>query len=299
MSSDTRINALASTKTTIIAGTDSGIIISTNGAKSWYPAAIPSLGGSRVTSFANLNNRIFAGTSEGFLLTTTDDGATWMKNPSFPRRWIRSLHVHTNALYVGTDADQVYESSNQGEGWTHLSAGLPPQAQIFALTSVGDQLFAGLYAKGLYVWSRSDRKWLRIGTSANIRPLALAATGSTLVVGHNPGGIYWSDDLGQNWKRWSLANAATPFRYATNLFPSLDPVIITSTASLLDAPIWEMTANEKFAITGAGDGIYYSTDRARTWTSATNGLPATSTGIAFCLRAELILAAVMKKHGIQ
>lgn len=295
--SDTRINAVASTKTSIIAGTDAGIIISTNSAKSWHPAAIHNPGRARVTCIAHLRNRIFAGTSEGLLLTSSDDGANWQSNPSFPRHWIRSLHVMGQTLYVGTDADHVYGSSNQGETWNHLSAGLPPQSQVFALTSIDDRLFAGLYAKGLYTWSEADHKWFRIGASADIRPLALAATGGNLVAGHNPGGIHWSDDLGQNWKRWAHADAPTPPRDGGDSFPSLDSLLFTSPDSSLDAPIWEMAADAKVAITGAGDGIYYSTDRARTWSRATTGLPANSNGIAFFIRPDMVLAAVIHKPG--
>jgi hypothetical protein len=56
-----------------------------------------------------------------------------------------------------------------------------------------------------------------------------------------------------------------------------------------------MSANSKIALAGAGDGIFYSTDHARTWTRATTGLPVQSSGIAFLIQENLVLAAIHAK----
>jgi hypothetical protein len=76
---------------------------------------------------------------------------------------------------------------------------------------------------------------------------------------------------------------------------SLESIPGMPTSSPLHAPIWELAANSELAIAGAGAGIYYSTDHARTWIRATIGLPANSSGIAFLLRKDLILAAIHQK----
>ena len=60
----------------------------------------------------------------------------------------------------------------------------------------------------------------------------------------------------------------------------------------IEAPIWEMSASSKIAIAGAGNGIFYSTDRARTWTRATTGLPTQSSGIAFHIQDNLALDVI-------
>ena len=52
---------------------------------------------------------------------------------------------------------------------------------MLALTSLNGRLFAGLYARGLYTWDTTQKKWLRLGATANIAPLALAATDGTTV----------------------------------------------------------------------------------------------------------------------
>jgi photosystem II stability/assembly factor-like uncharacterized protein len=295
--SDGRINAFAKSGESLVAGTDHGIFISTDRAKSWQRAKFPSATvQARVTALAADTSLLFAGTTEGLLLTSSDSGKTWRINPSFPRRNIRTLHTLEGSIYVGTDADHVYKSSDAGQSWTHLIAGLPSPAQVFALTSVNGTLFAGLYAQGLYKWNARDQAWLRVGASANIAPLALASVGSTLIAGHNPGGIFWSDDAGVSWKRWTFEPTSASAADNSTTFPSLDG-LIGNPASLQsrDAPIWEMSASATLAIAGAGDGIYHTTDRARTWVRATTGLPSRAPGIAFLVQGDLILASVHQK----
>lgn len=289
---ESRINALVASGQTFIAGTDSGIFISTNAAKSWQPAT--DTRSHRVLSLATLNQQTFAGTLDG-LLTSTNHGVTWQRNPSFPTQVIiRSLHVLDESIYVGTDAHHVYRPSDHGQSWTQLTAGLPPLSQIFALTSLNGRLFAGLYAKGLFTWDNSEKKWLQLGTSQKIAPLALAATDDTIIAGHNPGGIYSSDDLGQTWRHWSLSSPTPPPASSSfSLLDSLNTQTSRGTVPTIEAPIWEMAANSKIALAGAGDGIYYY--RARIWTRATAGLPVQSSGIAFLIHENLILAAIHHK----
>ncbi len=299
--SDKRINALASTKATIVAGTDVGILISTNNAQSWTVVSIPGQEQVRVQALATIGEGLFAGTSEG-LLGSADGGAHWEVKKGFPRRSVRSLQVMGETLYVGTDADHVYRSTDKGETWEHLSAGLPPNAQVFSLTSIGRNLFAGLYAQGLYTWTEAYQNWQQVGASDGIRPLALAANGRTLIAGHNPGGLYWSDDLGQTWTHWAhsditRANVSNAPNVPETVDPlgSLDSILAKRASSLLQAPIWELAANSELAIAGAGSGIYYSTDHARSWSRATVGLPAASSGIGFLVRNDLIVAAIHHK----
>jgi photosystem II stability/assembly factor-like uncharacterized protein len=296
---ESRINAFSATRESIIAGADSGIFTSTDSGKTWKKSSIVgSLTNSahRITSVAAVNNSAFAGTSDGAVLVSADNGQVWTLNQAFPRRIVRSLLALDGGVYVGTDAAGVYKTTDLGRTWIQLAAGLPENAQVLALTAIDGHLFAGLYARGLYTLDQPDQRWVQVGTAAQIKPLVLASKGETLVAGHNPGGIYWSDDLGQTWKHWTIATAPGPT--SGDLFPSLDSILgerSTLTLEPLQAPIWEMTANPKIAIAGAGNGIYLSTDHARTWTRATNGLHSNAPGIAFLIRDGLIFAAVHER----
>jgi hypothetical protein len=131
---------------------------------------------------------------------------------------------------------------------------------------IDDTIFAGLYAKGLYVRSKNEQRWTKTG---NVKPLVLAATGGTLVVGHNPGGIYWSEKpKSPEWRK-----AAGDFESA--------------------APVWEMASGDELVLAGMADGIFRSEDYGRTWSRTLKGLPAQSPSVSFLVQGNAIFAGLV------
>ncbi|MCL4850302.1 MAG: hypothetical protein KJZ78_02855, partial [Bryobacteraceae bacterium] len=206
-----RINSFGAITNRIFAGTDAGIYSSGDEGQTWRKTSVTV----RTISFATSGNTIYAGTQSVGLLASKDAGLNWTPVTSLPSRNIRSLLAAQGRLYAGTDADGVMVSHDQGMTWMAHNAGLPPLSQIFAMAFVDDMIFAGLYAKGLYAWSKNEQRWTKAG---NVKPLVLAATAGTLTVGHNPGGIYWSEN--PNSTEWT--KAAGDFESA--------------------APVWEMAS---------------------------------------------------------
>ena len=89
--------------------------------------------------------------------------------------------------------------------------------------------------------------------SRAVAPLELVATGKTLVVGRNPGGVFISDDYGKTWQDGS---AGLP----------------------VNAPVWTLAAGEERVFVGTtgklklgtGDiGLFASKDRASRGPEAT------------------------------
>jgi photosystem II stability/assembly factor-like uncharacterized protein len=267
---------------TLFVGTDSGILLSQDEARSWRPSTDMSVARRRVISFAALDAKVIAGTDGSGLLVSPDNGKSWALHPAFPSKKVRCLVAYRGSLYAGTDADGVFVSRDGGQAWAQLQ-GLPPQVQVFALSVVEGRLFAGLYSKGLYAWNEQERRWTKV---AGVSPLVLATAGGTLIAGHNPGGLYWSADLGASW---SKATAKTVESF-TSLQAS-EPGELSS-----DAPVWEAAANDELVFAGASAGIYYSEDRGRTWTRARAGLPTESPGVSFLLEPNFVLAATVIKN---
>ena len=178
---------------------------------------------------------------------------------------VRSLLVVADSIFAGTDRHGVFRSQNGGRTWALSNDGIPARAQIFAMSAVGNTVFAGLYTRGLYRWNEVNSKWDKVG---RVKPLVLAAAGDAVVAGHNPGGVFWSTDAGETWTDGS---AGLP----------------------VEAPIWAMGGTEQRLFAGAADGIFSSRDRGRNWTRARQGLPASSPGVAFLATAGLVLAAVI------
>lgn len=260
-----RINAFVSNSAIVFAATDRGIYTSADQGHTWTTG--PGTVSHRILSLARIGNQIYAGADTGVILTSRDHGASWTAHANLPFRKVRSLLAYNGSLYVGTDAQGVFVSTTEGRSWTARNQGLPPGAQIFALAANRGALFAGLYSKGLYTLDPHTSSWRKV---ANVAPLVLTATGSELIAGHNPGGIFHSADNGLSW-----THAAIP--------PS---------PTLGNAPVWEAAATSKLALAGVAAGVYHSIDQGRSWTPAAAGLPNGSAGIAFHIMDGYLLAAV-------
>jgi photosystem II stability/assembly factor-like uncharacterized protein len=257
-----RILGFGATADRIFAGTDAGIYSSTDQGRTWQKTSVTA----RASSFAASGATVYAGTQNAGLLASKDQGLHWSSVASLASRNIRSLLVAAGRLYAGTDAEGVMVSPGQGTTWMAHSAGLPPHSQIFSMALFDDTIFAGLYAKGLYAWSNNEKRWIEAG---KVKPLVLAAAGGTLAVGHNPGGIYWSEQP----KSSEWTKAAGDFDSA--------------------APVWAMASNGKFVVAGIADGIFRSEDGGRTWSRALKGLPSKSAGIAFLVQGNTTYAGLV------
>ncbi len=236
----------------------------------------------RVHCLASAKGQIYAGTERSGILISSDRGATWSRLAGFPAVKVRCLIQSDEALYAGTETEGVLRSPDGGGSWIRHKLGLPEHAQIFSLAMVKNSLFAGLYSKGLYVLNDPQSRWAKVD---RVTPLVLAAAGDTLIAGHNPGGIYWSNDLGSTWSQ-SVASLAGGLG---------STVLGTSEELSSNAPVWELGSIDSLSVAGAAAGIFYSEDRGRTWTRARQGLPEESPGISFLVQRNLILAATIVK----
>jgi photosystem II stability/assembly factor-like uncharacterized protein len=262
----------------LFAGTDSGLFVADDSSQSWKAAGGLTSKSGRIISLVTSGANVFVGTDGHGMLVSTDRGKSWVRNTSLRAKKVRCLLFEDDRLFVGTDTDGVFESGDFGNTWRELAGGLPAGAQIFDLAMVKGKLFAGLYSKGLYGWRDWDNHWTKSGT---VSPLVLVTSGDTLIAGHNPGGLYWSDDRGASWFKVKGNGAG-----GVGILPELPS----------DAPVWEAGANDKLAFAGASDGIYVSEDRGRSWTRTRKGLPDNCPGIAFLVTPHLVLAATTLTH---
>jgi hypothetical protein len=260
-----RINALAASPIRHFAGTDAGVFVSDESGASWRNATLIPGRSRRVLCLCVLGKILYAGTDGGGIVASTDDGASWERlDEGRDALKVRSLMQTGGILYAGLDAGGVLRSSNNGKTWESVSEGIPAGVQVFNLANLGGKVFASLYTKGLYGLGPNGR-WIRTG---EVVPLTLASVGENLIAGHNPGGIFWSSDLGQTW------------RTATGDLPP-------------NAPVWAEAGDRELVIAGVADGIYLSCDRGRFWSRAEGGLPPVCPGIAFLVGESLILAAAI------
>jgi photosystem II stability/assembly factor-like uncharacterized protein len=276
--SEARINALSMAGKAAVAGTDRGIFVSHDAGAKWQPTLEGIGTESRVLCFATDGRVIFAGTQKHGVLVSGDEGWTWKgSNTGLTDLYVRSLLVVGSRLYAGLDSEGVFVSENAGASWRKQRSGLPDSSQVFDLAALGGTVFAGLYSKGLYRWETERALWIKAG---EVRPLELVTAGESLVVGHNPGGVFVSDDEGKTWRD---GNAGLP----------------------ANAPTWTLAASEDRVFFGTSGkiglgtkeiGLFASRDRGRSWIRSDAGLPPSSAAISFVVTQHFILAGISSQR---
>jgi len=269
--SGARVNAFASISGRIVAGTDRGVFLSDDEGDSWRASADAIAGEARILCLATLGNQTFAGSHRRGVLVSGDAGQTWKTaNVGLTDLHIRSLLSVDRHVYAGSDNQGVFVSRDSGATWARQSDGLPPLSQVFDLARLNNAVYAALYHHGVYQWRPDDKLWRRVG---DVVPLELTVSGGTLIAGHNPGAVHYSDD---NCETWFAASGLTS-----------------------DAPVWTLASDNRRAFVGAtvktNDEIvccFLSEDQGHTWRRRDAGLPRNAAPICFLVENDFILTCV-------
>lgn len=132
------------------------------------------------------------------MIISDDGGETWTtSNTGLTGPYVRSLLTFGASICAGTDDHGVFVTDNSGKSRKSQTMGLPDSSQVFDMASSNGTLFAGLYSKGLYQWKPESKCWVKTG---GVAPLQLATIDEALVVGHNSGGVYVTEDKGETWQ---------------------------------------------------------------------------------------------------
>jgi uncharacterized protein (TIGR03437 family) len=217
---------------------------------------------------------IFAG--GGGLWRMNRSGGVWNPaNRGLPANArVTALAALGAALFVGTQYDGVYRSTDNGENWTRLRTGLP-QSTFFGVSgfaAIGSNLFLCSQGSGVYLTSDEGANWSAVnnGLLTSLYVNALAASGDRLLAATEQG-IYHSADNGATWTRF--ANGAPAFYVAA--LGAAGPNIIAQ----------------------ATIGLYRSADGGTTWVQTITGLPQGS-GIASFFAIGGVIYAGLHEGGV-
>lgn len=139
------VRAFAPSGTTILAGGNGGVISSTDNGNTW--SELGSLN-EFVTALAVSGSTIYAGTEDGGVYISTNSGNNWsvvnngLPNNSNGYKYVYSLVISGANVFAAT-SDGVFMTTNNGGAWTDASNGLVVSAPVFALSVMGNKLFAG------------------------------------------------------------------------------------------------------------------------------------------------------------
>ncbi len=280
---------------------DSGIPVSLGG---WRP----------VTALAAHGNVFFAGTPESGILRSTDNGASWTAvNSGITRtdgvwallagdsgifagvgsRIYRSIDdgehwtpaggsyadagcviANGNSLFLGTPANGVWLSTNNGETWTPVDSGLPYKS-VIALVAGNVAVFASTDS-GVFRSNDNGTSWTAVnsgltGTAIYGRYYPLLMSGGSLFAATDSS-VFRTTDQGANW---------------TAINSGLSQFGVMSLAA---------SGNTLFAGTISG-GIFRSTDNGSNWAPVNSGLRSTKSIRTLSVAGDNLLAGYPESPG--
>jgi photosystem II stability/assembly factor-like uncharacterized protein len=167
------INSLTPYKSNIFAGTNLGVLRSTDYGANWIEL-MDSTAGPHIFSSTVMGTDIFAGSGDG-LLRSTDNGTSWTNvNTGLPEishsgwgSFVISLAVQGNILLAGTGNDMgkgdgIFLSTDRGTTWTAVNSGLPLNPYIRSIQSIGTYIYAATRYDGIYYSIDTCKNWLPV-----------------------------------------------------------------------------------------------------------------------------------------
>lgn len=238
-----------------------GMFRTTDGANSWNPSH-QGLSDFNIRALAvdpSDPSIVYAGADQGGLFKSTDRGQTWVPT-GLTAPTILSLAIDPQdpqVLYAGT-ASAIFKSTDQGETWKNRSLPLSTAVQSLAVDpSNSSVVYAGTASSGVWktidggeLWGPRNSRDNGLENLPNGRVFALAIDPkkpSRLYLG-GQGGVWFSDNNGDNWQPTNLQNVGAVMALA------VDPVD-TST----------LYASTFIAQQNVGNTVARSTDGGVTW----------------------------------
>src|SRR5213082_1565859 len=205
-------------------------------------------------------------------------------------RALAGVPSQPNVFYIGAVNGGVWKSDDYGRTWNPIFDGQPTQSigAIAVAPSDPNIIYVGSgeglarpdlsVGDGVYKSSDAGKTWTHLGlrNSQGIPALAVDPRNPNRVfaaaLGHPYGaneerGIYLSTDGGQNWQK-VLSKDANVGGSDVQIDPSNPEIVYASLWEVRLGP-WE-DGNQ---YSGAGGGVFKSTDGGKTWRALSSGLP--------------------------
>jgi hypothetical protein len=184
--------SLLATGTTFYCGLRTGGVYKSSDGASWAASGTGLPQSIGVVALAAAGGTLYAGAGPK-VYRSTDGGGSWTAGGSVyaadPAYSIWTLSVIGNVLYAGLygygtpETHGVYKSLDGGTTWARASSGFPVNSPAYAITSIGNTLFAALQG-GLFQSTDAGASWAAFNKKLDGIPIwSLAASGSTLYVG--------------------------------------------------------------------------------------------------------------------
>lgn len=317
MSPDPYVTCLAASQGKIFAGTQGGLLISSDTGKtwignSWVQASVQALA---------VNDSIACAVSNYYVYVSIDAGASWnTEDPASPNATgALSLALVGHTIFVGTFGNGVYRSTDEGVTWAAIGSGLLGHNAISLLVSNGD-LYAGTEV-GVFRSTNNGGSWTPVNSGLTPSPVrGITVNGGNVYAATDPGGLFLSQDDGTDWSLKSAGLVFSDF-YAVE---SSGRTVLAGTGNGLiyystddgtnwsisrdsvgnSSPPFFLTSISSFAkmgslfFAGGTGGVTVSTDSGRTWTMDNSGFPNGTNVTALTVLDTFLLAGTNSGGGV-
>jgi len=260
----------------------SALLASTDGGNTWQElmsGEAEALALSRAFAEDRTAFAVFDGVG---LLRTTDGGHTWeaanaglfYENAAFTALALSPSFTQNRTLYAllswwaeGSEESRLYRSTDSGDSWQGLQAGLPSQSRVTALSFLDDDsLFLGTENGGIHRVVVNDLSWAAVvgkegiaqPYEVDVNALAISpnyARDRTMYAGSAAAGVFLSTDGGLHWQETGFPTRGSD--------PDLFHLILSP-----DYP------QDRTLFATAGWRPYRSTDGGSSWQALGQRLPA-------------------------
>jgi hypothetical protein len=276
------IRCFARSGSSLYAGTEGGVFLSTNNGESWF-AINSGIYNQTINSILISGSTIFAG-SNGGVYITTNNGAMWYNSSyGMTNQEINSLVTLGNALFAATNGG-IFKSTDFGSSWVSANVGLISQ-NVNTLCIVGTNIFAGTsYSSGAQSVYRSSNlgvSWTSSGLQNQSVlhlmysiPFIYAGTASG-IYRTSDNGISWSAELGLSGRPvQSVYTAGSNLLVGTNegIFLSVNGGTAWDAVGYRYENVWSIDGSTSNIWVTGNHKVYLSSNNGFSWINRTGDL---------------------------
>ncbi|HET7152804.1 MAG TPA: T9SS type A sorting domain-containing protein [Candidatus Kapabacteria bacterium] len=238
---------------TIYAGTNGGVLRSTNGGHGW---AQWGLGNRNIYSFIRgQNNKLWA-SGYGGIFEQQSNSEQWT-NISFNGRIVWSLVMQANTgIITGTDGTGLYRSVDTARSWSCIAQGGnyilvdDGTEPVYTMTVDSSGIYTGIAGSGVLRSTDEGLSWNLVnGETKNLFVWNIAASPWGQIYAETDTGLFVSDDHGKSWE-WISDTLFISIWVEQIKFDTQGGVIVLTYGNARD---------------GRPNNIYRSSDRGRSW----------------------------------
>jgi len=276
---NTSVKDLVMNNLNIYAATSNGIYISTDNGNTWS-AKNNGLTSLDINCIKISGQNIYAG-GYGGLFLSTDNANNWAK---ISNEKVSTMTLNNSNIFIASDwaSYGVALSTDNGNAWNYVNNGLPTSfiAQIGALTSLNNYIFAGVMNYGIFCSTDNGANWLLTDTASlngNTCWFWDFATNGTILFITACEGLYKTINYGSNWT--NINQDSTWQTDKKGLYYN-DGKLFTA--------VFKYNPNKVHVYLSTNDGI--------NWSDESNGLTDTSYVNSFLISGSDVLCATYTGH---